>query len=392
MTEHDYPRHPEPDDPLDQLLHSARWPEPADDSVRRLRNEWRTLRTAVRPTVGRRRWLQRLIAVAAMIAVAAYVGWWLQSRPDQPDRRIAPVESPRAPSNNNTVVTELVPPVDGGEAAEVNLTGSRPATAYEQLLIRMAERRRQPKRSPPPAASADPLDAVIEGLLADASADVSAAAASLSADRESNETRLLGRLTSAGVEEQRVIARLLALLGSPRSVPALLTLAQTPETHAAAIRALTLLADENTLAALARAEREPSLQTQLIGQLLSRNSREAVALYLDLFAAPQLRGAALVALDDHTSPPIELLFAALNNGDSSQRLSAAVLLGRIDGPQVTERLVAQVFRHINRQEAFVALLASSGQEARQFIDAAHRDQTLFAAVNSAQLQLQRLSQ
>ncbi len=227
MTEHD-PRQPsEADEPLDQLLHSARWPEPADDSLRRLRNEWRTLRTAVRPTVGRRRWLPRLIAVAAMIVLAAYVGWRLQSRPDQPDRRIAPVEAPHAPSDNNATVTDLVPATNGDHAAAVHLTGSRPATAYELLLVRVAERRR-PARQLPLSAPIDPVDAVIEGLLADPDVDVSVSAATLAADRELHETRLLGRLPSAGVKEQLAIVRLLAHIGSSRSVPALLVLAQSP--------------------------------------------------------------------------------------------------------------------------------------------------------------------
>jgi hypothetical protein len=325
-----------------------------------------------------------------MVVLAAYVGWRLHSRPDQPDRRIAPVEAPRAPSDNNAIVTELVPATDGDHAVAVKLTGSRPATAYEQLLVRVAERRR-PARQPPRSKPADPVDAVIEGVLADPDVDVSASAASLAADREQNESRLLHRLASAGVKEQLAIVRLLAHIGSSRSVPALLMLTQSPETHAAAIHTLATLADETTLAALARTEREPSLQQQLIGQLLSRSSPDAVALFLDLFASAQTRNAALAVLDDQPSPPVDLLFAALNNGDTAQRLSAAVVLGRIDGPRVTERLVAQVLRHVNRQEAFVALLASSGAEAQQFVSAARRDQYLIAAVYSAQLELRRLS-
>jgi len=400
MTEHEQPVDNEPEDPLDQLLRNARWPEPDEGSVRRLRHKWGQLRAITRQERARRLRIRRFVAVAAAIAVVAGILWRLQSHPDPADRRMAPMENPHSGTDNGALVDVPRPDAsaersaadDSGSVAEATLTGSRPATPYEQLLVQVAERRGRVRRGAQPDRAVDPLEAVIAKLIADPSLDVRGIAASLPGDRDRNEIALLRRLTAAGVDEQQAIARLLEHVGTARSVPALVGLAEQRETHIVAVQALLRHADDATLAGLANVERDPTLQQELVGRLLSRNTPDAVKLYLDLLAAPQTRDAAFAALDGVASPPIEFLFAELNGGNTSRRLAAALVLGRVDGPQVTERLVAQAFGPVNRQEALLALVASSGPDARRFVDAARRDQTLFAAVNSAQLQLQRLFQ
>jgi HEAT repeat protein len=204
--------------------------------------------------------------------------------------------------------------------------------------------------------------------------------------------QLLARLRSASVEEQRAITWLLSQLGSQRSVPALLDLSKSKEIHAAAVQALAFLADDVTLARLVRDEEEPALQRALAGKLLARSSPQSVALYLDLLSLPSTRPSAVAVLDELSHPPVDVLFAFLNSAEASRQLQAAIVLGRLDGPQITQRLIEQVQWHVNRQEALVALLASSGMEAHRFVTSARNDQTLFAAVNSAEFELQRAFQ
>jgi hypothetical protein len=390
MTDHEPHRHSDPDDPLDQLLRAGEWPEPDREAVHRLRLQWRTLRQPAGRVSRRRRLVTGLAAAAAaMIALAVCIGWWLNSQPAEPDRRIAPVEQHSAPPE-----VESPAVVHAGPPPAPRLTGSRPATLYEQMVFRSVERRRRARPvEPSPSTLEDPpidrVDSAIGALIANPDGERTSLVESLKEDRERHELQLIARLPSASVAEQRAIVWLLSQIGSPRSVPALLDLSSSAEMHAFAVQALTILADDVTLARLVRDEAEPALQRELAGKLLARSSPQSVALYLDLLSLPSTRPSAVAVLDELSHPPLDVLFAFLNSPDASRQLQAAFVLGRLDGPQITQRLIQQVQWHVNRQEALVALLASSGTEARQFVTSARSDQSLFAAVNSAEFELQR---
>lgn len=392
MTDHEPHRQSDPDDPFDQLLRAGKWPEPDREAVHRLRIHWQTLRQPARLASRRRRLVTGLAAAAAMIALAVCIGWWLNSRAAKRDRLIAPVEQHPGPSPIDSPAV-----VNAGPPPAPRLTGSRPATLYEQLVFRSVERRQhtRPVEPSPSTLEEPPIDRVesaIGTLVANPDGERASLVESLNEDRERHEMQLLARLPAAGVEEQRAIAWLLSQLGSPRSVPALLELSGSREMHAAAVQALTVLADDVTLARLVRDEGEPALQRELAGKLLARSSPLSVSLYLDLLSLPSTRPSAVAVLDELSHPPVDVLFAFLNNPDASRQLQAAFVLGRLDGPQITQRLIQQVQWHVNRQEALVALLASSGMEARQFVTSARSDQSLFAAVNSAEFELQRTFQ
>lgn len=394
MTDHEPHRHSDPDDPLDQLLRAGEWPEPDREAVHRLRLQWRTLRQPVGRVSRRRRLVTGLAAAAAaaMIALAVCIGWWLNSQPAEPDRLIAPVEQHSGPPE-----VESPAVVHAGPPPAPQLTGSRPATLYEQMVFRSVERRRRARPvGPSPSTREEPpidrVDSAIGALVANPDGERASLVESLKEDRERHETQLLARLPAAGVDEQRAIAWLLSQIGSQRSVPALLDLSNSAEMHTTAVQALTVLADDVTLARLARDEAEPALQRELAGKLLARSSPQSVALYLDLLSLPSARLSAVAVLEELSSPPVDVLFAFLNNPDASRQLQAAFVLGRLDGPQITQRLIRQVQWHVNRQEALVALLASSGTEARRFVTSARSDQKLFAAVNSAEFELQRAFQ
>jgi hypothetical protein len=115
-----------------------------------------------------------------------------------------------------------------------------------------------------------------------------------------------------------------------------------------------------------------------------------VPAYLVFLSDPATAPAALAALDDVPSPPVEVLFAALNNPRRATRLAAARALGRIDGPVVTARLAAMVRANVNRREALAALASSDGPEAKAFFEWASSSKELGAYARTARAGLDSL--
>lgn len=400
MSEYEPQRDAEsPDDPLDQLLSEAEWPEADAEAVNRLRQRWRSLRTVQRGRQRRRRLVFWLTASAAGVALVAG-GWWLWRPAPEPGRAVAPViperpaeriavddgaEDPgvsdvRAPDSRDRDLVRDKPVV-------ASSTSSRPATPYELLLIRSIERR----SSIPPAERPPTVESIIHEFLSDPNSDASEFAVSLAVDHATCEQKLLALIDDAPAHERTRIVQLLEHVGSRRSVPRLMELSRSSETHNDAVRALTVLADVETIAGLAIAETD-EFRREMISELLSRQSDEALAAFLDLLADGRTREAALAVLDNRTMPPVERLFDFMRGSDYSRRWAAAVVLGRLDDPVITERLIRLAQGNVNRQEALAGLLASRDEQAGQFVSIAARDQTMIGAVYSARLQLQLMSQ
>jgi hypothetical protein len=75
----------------------------------------------------------------------------------------------------------------------------------------------------------------------------------------------------------------------------------------------------------------------------------------------------------------------------ANRMAAARVLGRIDGEETSERLIAMVLDDFNRREALLALVASTGEEAAAFLARAEQDISLAAAVHAAEQQFRSFS-
>jgi hypothetical protein len=386
-----------PDDPLDQLLSEAEWPQPDAETVNRLRRRWASLRAVHRGRERRRRLLYWLTASAALITLAAT--WWLWPPAPEESRPIAPVvPSPHVEqiavdqntdrSNTPDVPAPNVPDSERVDIDEPIMALSRPPTPYELLLIHSVERR----SSIPPAETGPTLDTIIDEFLADPDADAAAVVASLKADHGTCEQKLLELIDDAPPPQQSRIIQLLQHVGSRRCVPKLLELSVSPAMHGDAMRALTVLADAETLAALASRETDSVSRQLLLTELLSRQDEQSLGAWLDLLMNGQTRDAALATLDENTMPPVRLLFDFMRGPDYSRRMAAAIVLGRLDDPDVTKSLIRLSQSNFNRQEALVGLLASRDKQAGRFLALATRDQTMVAAVYSAQLQLQSISQ
>jgi hypothetical protein len=152
------------------------------------------------------------------------------------------------------------------------------------------------------------------------------------------------------------------------------------------------IADPQTLAQLAVSEPASSLRHELAAELLKRGDPSAVRSFLELIGNRVAREDALEALVESKKPPVEILFAFLESSLQRERLTAAVALGRLDGPVITRRLIQLARYDAMRQEALVALLASEGEGATRFLDLARQDAALLAAVDAARFQLQYVTQ
>lgn len=257
----------------------------------------------------------------------------------------------------------------------------------------------------PGALDAEPPKAKSKGMVATGTpgefhAELTKLADPLWPDRDRHEQRLMHFVAQAGGERQMAAVWLLAEIGSWKSVPMLRDLSRWPAAHAAAVRGLARLDSPSVLSQLIKAETDPPLRRDLLAALAVRNSREAVDRFLSFIRDPTMTEAALAALDTLVAanetlsdpvpqPIVGLYFEALAGPDVERRRAAARVLGRLDGPEITRRLVDLALNSACRQEAMLALVASSGDEAASFVATARQDVYLLASVRVAENQIRR---
>lgn len=96
---------------------------------------------------------------------------------------------------------------------------------------------------------------------------------------------------------------------------------------------------------------------------------------------------AVSALKNVRGVAIEKLFARLDDPRIETRLAAARLLGKVDGPRVTEQLARMVAANQNRREALAALLQSDGVEAKAFLEQVQEKHGLESVLRSVTVQI-----
>lgn len=386
---HRDPRHD--GDPLDELLRDAEWPEPRPAAVERLLSHWRDVSAGRRPA----RWLRLASAVAAALVAGAIV-WWIRSNlPDEPGDPVDRQAEERSDEQENKQVVRESPAPGPRNRDEIpreperSEVASRDATPYERLVLLSVERRSRKTASAKPD---NALERVIEKILSDPPTDMDELVRPLVAHRTVHEERLMTLILRSSGERQRVLINLLGYVGSHRSVPLLVRLSRTEAGHVGAVQALIRLADPITLGELAHLEPDETLRRAIFAELISRRQPHALAVYLNFVRRRQTRESALAALDRSDGPPVEMLFRFLEGPDYPQRMAAAVALGHLDGPEITQRLIELVRHSSNRQEALAALLSSRGEDAVRFVSTAQRTPLLAAMISSARFQLQIVTQ
>jgi hypothetical protein len=370
---------------LDDLLATARWPEPSPASEQRLRDTWESIRARQRPRTRKWHWAAAC-GFASAVALAALLL----------PRRTAILEpAPQAVIQRPVSAEPSTQVVEPTTPAPPSPVLWRPPTVWELALIHPRPAV-APTRNPPAAARPDSLiarvDAAIGALASTPGADPAALADQLTKDFPPDrvEQRLTPVIVGRPTPQRRGAVRLLARVATPRSAPLLASLAANPADRADAVAGLLRVGDVPTLAALASFPADESERRRLLAALLRRDPARSVPAYLAFLADPATSAAALAALDDVPGPPVGALFASLNDPRRANRLAAARALGRIDGPVVTARLAAMVRRNVNRHEALAALASSDGREAKAFFERALASKELGAYARTARAGLDQL--
>jgi hypothetical protein len=143
-----------------------------------------------------------------------------------------------------------------------------------------------------------------------------------------------------------------------------------------------------TLAQLARDSSSSDERRRLIAGMISRTSASDVQAYLGLVSHPDTRDDALAALNGAKAPLVEAFFDTLDAPRTDLRVAAAMALGRIEQPTVSQRLIEMVASDRNRREAFLALAASREQVARQFMQRAAQSHRFAGQARSALAQVE----
>ena len=125
-----------------------------------------------------------------------------------------------------------------------------------------------------------------------------------------------------------------------------------------------------------------SARIEAMVMLVDRADAASIGLFLTIAENPANRLIALKAIDRLEQPPTEQLLARMNDPHIVTRMTAAALVGHINGPETTEKLAKMVIRNQNRREALFALAASDGPEAKAFRARAGRTTELASAVAS----------
>lgn len=347
-------------DPLDRWLADAEFPPVSAESTERLQREWRSI-WKVKPRSHGALWVWA--AVAAMVCVTTAVGWKLAqvSRVSSP-RQMVQVESTTTKSDRSRDVktTAVSPRV---EKVSPHSRASRAPTALELRLLAAIERRErktgtEPQKPLPQIEIRDPVEFAVDEF--DHRDSASAVVSDL---LKTTNARSLSR-------ELKVIA---ARATEPRASAAKCLLAE--------------VGDASTLTAMARDEQNAnSLRIAAMASLLRSADDASVAAYLTFASDPTTQPLAMSAVDAVNDPPTDVLLRKLNDSHIATRLTAAAVLGRINGPETTRKLADLVLKNQNRREALIALAASRGPEAKAFLDRAAKTNELSSAVASTMIQ------
>jgi hypothetical protein len=186
--------------------------------------------------------------------------------------------------------------------------------------------------------------------------------------------------------EKHAVLRLLAVCGSPRAVPSLLRIARSEAFRGDALATVEQIVGIERIAECMEQTAHSGVRAALIRRLLTADSDAGLRGYLLLVENESSRAEALVALDALPESPSAALLALLDNSNRNVRLSAAVVLGHLNGPDVTRALVDRITRDpANANEAWIALMACRGELAAEFLSYATSQPQLLPHFNSARV-------
>jgi hypothetical protein len=157
----------------------------------------------------------------------------------------------------------------------------------------------------------------------------------------------------------------------------------SPDLRTTALPALLRLEDSVSLGQLALAEPDQARRLEIMATLWQREDPEAVTLMFRLASQGAHRADAVAALQTSARPPVDWLCQVVVHAPrAADRTTAAELLGRLERPEVTARLIDLTQDAAGRRAALAGLLTSTETSARQFVAAAENDPYLIASIRS----------
>jgi hypothetical protein len=231
------------------------------------------------------------------------------------------------------------------------------------------------------------VDEVIVQLVADPSADGKRQLEAAGIATSDAERVLLRRLPKAAGTEQAVILRMLASCGTPRSVPAILRLARNSAHQAQVLATIEQIVGADRLSSILKSTPDSQMRSAILARLLKFDSDAVQLSYLSLVRDEATRAMALSAAESMAEPPVDPLLNLLEHDYKWVRRSAAIVLGHVNGPVVTEALIARVTSNPSKAtEAWVALMTCRGEMAEGFLAYASRRPQLLGYLNNARLE------
>jgi hypothetical protein len=326
-------------------------------------------------------------AIASAAAAAAVLAAAMLARPRAQDRQSTAVIQ-GAPRQLATIKIEKPSLSKATESVEQPAMAGREPTAFEQFVF--AARSGVNVQN---TAKSKTIDDAIQRVVSTPDANPAKVIEALRLDHADIEAQLLRRLSSTSVNERQTILRLLASCGSPRSAPVLLRLAKTASLRDESLTTLEQIVGIDGLASFVRHSTAPDVRSALIHRLLGGDSQAGLLAYLSLVQNEATRAEALAVAKDEPNAPVPKLIALLDHGEERVRISAAITLGHINGPETTRLLIDRITEQpANSREAWFALMACRDEMARDFLDYAKRRPQLLGYYNYAHIRFSQMIQ
>jgi hypothetical protein len=282
------------------------------------------------------------------------------------------------------VADTLVPEADETPSP----SAGRAPTAYERLMF--AVRANEPSAAQPPSPT-ERIDALLDELARDPDGDVGQRVDSCGIARADLERALWPELGGPSAERKHLAVRVLAVCGTPRSVPRLLQLSRREPFCDEALDAVERIVGVGGLSGVVRETPDRRVREAILTRLVRAGSDEAARGYLTLTADERLREEAIAAAEAAGPSFAAAMLDLLDDEDKAVRRAAALVLGRVNGPEITQSLIARVTDDPSRStETWMALLACRGEQAQEFFAMAMSSPRFLGRVNCARVEWARM--
>jgi hypothetical protein len=235
------------------------------------------------------------------------------------------------------------------------------------------------------------VDQLIEAVAQGPHVNAEQLVAASELNAEDLEGALLRRLLRSTKDRKLALLRLLEACGTTRSTPALLRMSRHDAFRDAALATIERIVGVERLSETLAQTSDPPVRAAVVRRLLTADSDGSLRGFLSLVENNDTRALALSVADRLPEPPVAKLLDCLDDNDASVRLSAAVVLGHLNGQEIAKSLVERIMQDpAATAEAWIALLACRGEYADEFLSYAARQPQLLAHVNSARARLARM--